>query len=101
MFAGIWAIFMLMPQVNSYRLLVHLSAIALTSTIKFAITSMDVRQESLFEISSFGATIHSLPTTVNSCYFQIKSLGAKAGVVLNPGTPLTAIDYVLDGELLL
>ncbi|XP_019167004.1 PREDICTED: ribulose-phosphate 3-epimerase, chloroplastic isoform X2 [Ipomoea nil] len=26
----------------------------------------------------------------------IKSLGAKAGVVLNPATPLTAIDYVLD-----
>ena len=29
---------------------------------------------------------------------QIKSLGAKAGVVLNPGTPLTAIEYVLDCE---
>uniref|UniRef100_I1P7Z7 ribulose-phosphate 3-epimerase n=1 Tax=Oryza glaberrima TaxID=4538 RepID=I1P7Z7_ORYGL len=29
-------------------------------------------------------------------FFQIKSLGAKAGVVLNPATPLTAIDYVLD-----
>ncbi|MCO5546907.1 hypothetical protein L7F22_000345 [Adiantum nelumboides] len=27
---------------------------------------------------------------------QIKSLGAKAGVVLNPGTPLTAIEYILD-----
>ncbi|RAL49263.1 hypothetical protein DM860_017543 [Cuscuta australis] len=27
---------------------------------------------------------------------QIKSLGAKAGVVLNPSTPLTAIEYVLD-----
>ncbi|KAK6123171.1 hypothetical protein DH2020_043073 [Rehmannia glutinosa] len=26
----------------------------------------------------------------------VKSLGAKAGVVLNPGTPLTAIEYVLD-----
>ncbi len=25
-------------------------------------------------------------------------MGAKAGVVLNPGTPLTAIEYVLDGE---
>lgn len=37
------------------------------------------------------ATIH-LHRTVN----QIKSLGAKAGVVLNPGTPLTAIEYVLD-----
>lgn len=31
---------------------------------------------------------------------QIKSLGAKAGVVLNPGTPLTAIEYVLDGEFI-
>ncbi|XP_078162264.1 D-ribulose-5-phosphate-3-epimerase [Carex rostrata] len=38
-----------------------------------------------------SATIH-LHRTVN----QIKSLGAKAGVVLNPGTPLTAIEYVLD-----
>jgi len=28
----------------------------------------------------------------------VKSLGAKAGVVLNPGTPLSAIEYVLDGE---
>ncbi|KAJ6797651.1 ribulose-phosphate 3-epimerase, chloroplastic-like [Iris pallida] len=37
------------------------------------------------------ATIH-LHRTLN----QIKSLGAKAGVVLNPGTPLTAIEYVLD-----
>ncbi|KAJ0104894.1 hypothetical protein Patl1_18791 [Pistacia atlantica] len=27
---------------------------------------------------------------------QIKSLGAKAGVVLNPATPLSAIEYVLD-----
>ncbi|KAK6128139.1 hypothetical protein DH2020_038117 [Rehmannia glutinosa] len=30
---------------------------------------------------------------------QVKSLGAKAGVVLNPGTPLTSIDYVLDGNI--
>ncbi|KAK2655514.1 hypothetical protein Ddye_008566 [Dipteronia dyeriana] len=27
---------------------------------------------------------------------EIKSLGAKAGVVLNPGTPLSTIEYVLD-----
>jgi ribulose-phosphate 3-epimerase len=27
---------------------------------------------------------------------QIKDLGCKAGVVLNPGTPLTSIEYVLD-----
>ncbi|KAL3640554.1 hypothetical protein CASFOL_015522 [Castilleja foliolosa] len=38
-----------------------------------------------------SSTIH-LHRTVN----QIKSLGAKAGVVLNPGTPLSAIEYVLD-----
>ena len=30
---------------------------------------------------------------------QIKSLGAKAGVVLNPATPLTTIEYVLDGKI--
>ncbi|CAA6661335.1 unnamed protein product [Spirodela intermedia] len=38
-----------------------------------------------------SSTIH-LHRTVN----QIKSLGAKAGVVLNPATPLSAIEYVLD-----
>ncbi|XP_026422830.1 ribulose-phosphate 3-epimerase, chloroplastic-like [Papaver somniferum] len=38
-----------------------------------------------------SSTIH-LHRAVN----QIKSLGAKAGVVLNPGTPLSAIEYVLD-----
>uniref|UniRef100_A0A0D3AY78 Ribulose-phosphate 3-epimerase n=1 Tax=Brassica oleracea var. oleracea TaxID=109376 RepID=A0A0D3AY78_BRAOL len=38
-----------------------------------------------------SSTIH-LHRTVN----QIKSLGAKAGVVLNPATPLSAIEYILD-----
>nr|GEW06877.1 ribulose-phosphate 3-epimerase, chloroplastic [Tanacetum cinerariifolium] len=38
-----------------------------------------------------SSTIH-LHRTLN----QIKSFGAKAGVVLNPGTSLTAIEYVLD-----
>lgn len=38
-----------------------------------------------------ASTIH-LHRTVN----QIKDLGLKAGVVLNPGTPLSAIEYVLD-----
>ncbi|CAL9183947.1 unnamed protein product [Musa hybrid cultivar] len=38
-----------------------------------------------------SSTIH-LHRTVN----QVKGLGAKAGVVLNPATPLTAIEYVLD-----
>ncbi|WZY79559.1 hypothetical protein YC2023_025943 [Brassica napus] len=39
-----------------------------------------------------SSTIH-LHRTVN----QIKSLGANAGVVLNPETPLNAIEYILDG----
>ncbi|KAH7666732.1 Ribulose-phosphate 3-epimerase protein [Dioscorea alata] len=38
-----------------------------------------------------SSTIH-LHRTLN----QIKGLGAKAGVVLNPATPLSAIEYVLD-----
>ncbi|KAL6493649.1 hypothetical protein OROGR_032428 [Orobanche gracilis] len=37
-----------------------------------------------------SSTIH-LHRTVN----QIKNVSAKAGVVLNPGTPLSAIEYVL------
>ncbi|KAL1814768.1 hypothetical protein ACET3Z_017342 [Daucus carota] len=37
------------------------------------------------------ATIH-LHRTIN----EIKNLGAKAGVVLNPGTPLSQIEYILD-----
>ncbi|KAI7984905.1 Actin-7 [Camellia lanceoleosa] len=41
-----------------------------------------------------SSTIH-LHRTVN----QIKSLGAKAGVVLNPATPLTTIEYVLDDKI--
>jgi len=36
-----------------------------------------------------------------SIIYQIKSLGAKAGVVLNPATPLAAIDYVLDGKIIM
>eukprot|EP01018_Ginkgo_biloba_P010864 Gb_19425 [translate_table: standard] len=38
-----------------------------------------------------SSTIH-LHRTVN----QVKSLGAKAGVVLNPATPLSCIEYVLE-----
>ncbi|XP_047311501.1 ribulose-phosphate 3-epimerase, chloroplastic-like isoform X3 [Impatiens glandulifera] len=38
-----------------------------------------------------SSTIH-LHRAVN----QIKSLGAKAGVVLNPATPLSTIEYILD-----
>ncbi|KAK8931354.1 hypothetical protein KSP39_PZI017077 [Platanthera zijinensis] len=38
-----------------------------------------------------SSTIH-LHRTIN----QIKSLGAKAGVVLNPATPLICIEYLLD-----
>eukprot|EP00933_Yihiella_yeosuensis_P036924 TRINITY_DN3076_c3_g1_i1.p1 TRINITY_DN3076_c3_g1~~TRINITY_DN3076_c3_g1_i1.p1 ORF type:complete len:324 (+),score=98.34 TRINITY_DN3076_c3_g1_i1:84-1055(+) len=38
-----------------------------------------------------ASTIH-LHRTIN----QIKSLGCMAGVVLNPGTPLSAIEYVLE-----
>ncbi|KAK7330342.1 hypothetical protein VNO77_24532 [Canavalia gladiata] len=38
-----------------------------------------------------SSTIH-LHRTIN----QVKSLGAKAGVVLNPATSLSAIEYVLD-----
>lgn len=40
--------------------------------------------------------LHICLTTASSSMGQIKSLGAKAGVVLNPGTPLNAIEYVLD-----
>jgi len=38
------------------------------------------------------SSTNHLHRTVN----QIKSLGAKAGVVLNPATPLSCIEYVLD-----
>lgn len=39
-----------------------------------------------------ASTIH-LHRTVN----MIKDLGCASGVVLNPGTPLSQIEYVLDG----
>ena len=41
-------------------------------------------------ISQAASTIH-LHRTLN----QIKSMGCMAGVVLNPGTPLSQIEYVL------
>lgn len=37
---------------------------------------------------------------IPSNMIQIKSLGAKAGVVLNPATSLSTIEYVLDGDSL-
>ena len=33
---------------------------------------------------------------LHRCIQQIKSTGAKAGVSLNPHTPLNVLDYVLD-----
>ncbi|GMJ05772.1 D-ribulose-5-phosphate-3-epimerase, EMBRYO DEFECTIVE 2728 [Hibiscus trionum] len=33
---------------------------------------------------------------IHTKFMHIKSLGAKAGLVLNPATPLTSIEYVLD-----
>ncbi|KAG6746948.1 hypothetical protein POTOM_049324 [Populus tomentosa] len=40
-----------------------------------------------------------LTTCFSSLTNKIKSLGAKAGVVLNPATPLSTIEYVLDGSI--
>lgn len=52
---------------------------------------------SFLKILSLAATLYLLLTTVVLfSIFQIKGLGAKAGVVLNPATPLTTIEYVLD-----
>ena len=45
----------------------------------------------------FYGELIALLGNLDSCLVQIKSLGAKAGVVLNPGTPLSAIEYVLEG----
>lgn len=42
-------------------------------------------------------TVHAEACThLDRVIQQIKQLGCKAGVVLNPGTPLTVLDYVLD-----
>ena len=42
-------------------------------------------------------TVHAEACThLDSTLMKIKSYGKKAGVVLNPATPLTALEYVLD-----
>ena len=38
----------------------------------------------------------SSTTHLHRVVYQIKDLGCKAGVVLNPGTPIESIDYVLN-----
>lgn len=43
-----------------------------------------------FPVPQSASTIH-LHRTLN----QIKAMGCMAGVVLNPGTPLSQIEYVL------
>lgn len=52
----------------------------------------------LLPVYSFLSTLFSINQHSDGGCMQIKSLGAKAGVVLNPGTPLSAIEYVLDSE---
>lgn len=51
-------------------------------------------------MSEYDLTDIFIGCSVPFLMIQIKSLGAKAGVVLNPATPLSAIEYVLDGEIL-
>ncbi len=40
--------------------------------------------------------LHTLTDTHTHVLPQIKDLGCKAGIVLNPATPLSSIEYVVD-----
>jgi pentose-5-phosphate-3-epimerase len=47
------------------------------------------------EVSSCPASWMLLSQCSHLCCLQIKDLGCKAGVVLNPATPLSSIEHVL------
>ena len=51
-----------------------------------------VTEQDIISVHAEGASTIHLHRTVN----QIKDLGCKAGVVLNPGTPPECLEYVLD-----
>ena len=53
--------------------------------------------DGFIEAGSDSITVHAEATVhLHRCIQQIKAKGAKAGVSLNPHTPLNVLDYILD-----
>lgn len=61
---------------------------------------IDAPERYIAEFAKAGAdiiTVHSEATPhAHRCIQQIKELGKKAGIALNPSTPLSVLDYLLD-----
>lgn len=77
------------------------SAIRPVTKLPLDVHLMIVQPENYIEaFAKAGAdiiTVHEESTThIHRAIQMIKASGVKAGVVINPGTPLSAIEYVLD-----
>lgn len=65
--------------------------------VHLMITNADMYVDSFAEAGADWITVHvEACTHLHRTVTRIRELGKKAGVVLNPATPLTAIDYILE-----
>lgn len=65
--------------------------------VHLMISNADTYVESFVEAGADWITVHvEACTHLHRTVTRIRELGRKAGVVLNPATPLTAVDYILE-----
>jgi len=65
--------------------------------VHLMITNADMYVDSFAEAGADWITVHvEACTHLHRTVTRIRELGKKAGVVLNPATPLTTIDYILE-----
>jgi ribulose-phosphate 3-epimerase len=65
--------------------------------VHLMISNADMYVDSFAEAGADWITVHvEACTHLHRTVTRIRELGKKAGVVLNPATPLTAIDYILE-----
>ena len=65
--------------------------------VHLMISPVDLYLDAFAEAGADGLTVHpEAGPHIHRSLQHIKSLGKKAGVVLNPGTPIDAIDNVMD-----
>lgn len=81
-----------MPMIKSIR-----SITDLTFDVHLMIDKPERYIEDFAECGADIITVHAEATGhLNRVIMQIKKLGLKAGVALNPATPLSALDYILE-----
>jgi ribulose-phosphate 3-epimerase len=65
--------------------------------VHLMISPVDLYLDAFAEVGADGLTVHpEAGPHIHRSLQHIKALGKKAGVVLNPGTPIDAIDNVMD-----